>query len=66
MPEFSFAVPARIGGMVLDVGAIASYRFLFVSVGVSPMIAASEKKCANSYCDLHVGVGLKLHINRKR
>lgn len=64
-PETNFA-PARIGGMVLDVGAIASYRFLFVSVGVSPMIAASEKKCANSYCDLHVGVGLKLHINRKR
>lgn len=58
--------PARIGGMVLDVGAVFTYQFLYASVGWSPMIAASEKKNAKSFGDLQIGVGVKFHINRKR
>lgn len=64
-PDIDFA-PSRIAGLVLDVGALFSYRFLFLSVGATPMFAPTEKKSVSKYCDLHIGVGMKFNLNRKR
>lgn len=63
--DFNIA-PAHIAGLVLDVGAILAYKWVFASVGWTPMVAVTEKRAAKSYGDLHIGLGVKFRIYRKR
>ncbi len=53
--------------LTADIGAIVKYKALLLSVGYTPAISKMEGPDNGSrYGDLHVGIGITLHKNRKR
>lgn len=58
--------PTQIEGVVLDLGIMGCWKSILLSAGWTPMIAKTASQNGKFYSDWHVGIGIKIHKNKKR